>query len=823
MATPEVVTQAVQWRERVQTRELFASRAMADRYLHMTQTMMADFEALAEQVTRMAAAGEEVALGKLYQLERYQRMAIKMDAELQDFRAYAEGIIREEQRYLLTAGAQAAKDELRAAGGGAPGAWTELGGTTAAIEGFPTAAIEQMVGQTSGGPLQELLIKATDSDAASRDIGRLLSSSVGLGHNAEVIAAQMAAQFGLPLARALCIARTETNSAYRASSLEGYKQGGVAEYQRLSARDSVVCAGCAAADGERYTVFEEFEDHPNCRCTCLPVVGPGIAEFPMGEDWFKTLPEEDQRAILGGTRYDMWKSGDVKFEQFATRTGNEKWGNAVVETPIKELKAGGGGLKALASGPTPPYVLPEGATVAYADVLNLQSLRSEVGGRLGGWDGGAYAQSALDALTEAAATGGEAAGRMGAVVIRGADGRIKGLANFTVPDVAEAGELASIGERVSLWLDYMGVEVKGSGAGTDIMRAVAQEAAKRDFGVLTQAHGTSAGFYERLGMSSIRMRGGALQYEWTPEQAKAFAQAVTRAVATGREAELATYWADMRAQAAARAVATESSSQAAARIEATRLQAAKEWAPHGTYPEAKSWAYKQGCRMSEAAGPDWSAEQVINWANTVNRAIAELRLAAERAATKAEKHALSKAVPKRVHVNSRAEYEESIKKWGENMRQASAYASKNDMAVCFNPQYPFGISRSQAVDWATRDYPAFVFDSTSMGTVRHEFGHLVSYDASVWRSGKAWTFRDWPALTHYNQETKKLIEGWSGNGPLGPPPGLSIYGQTNPKEFMAEVWSALCRGDRVSKDCMDLYRALHMPVPGPGYVVEHPY
>jgi len=352
MALPEVIQTEQAWRAAMLAREEAVMTAMGERYAQMYETLMADFEALAEQVARIAAEGEAVTVGKVYQLERFQRMAARLEAEFAAFRAFATDYLSAEQAFMLEAGMSNARDVLTSAS-------LEGSFTAGTVEGWPAGAIASMTGQTSGGPLAALIAGATDSAATADAMARSLVEGVGLGRNASVVARDMADRFGLPLARANCIARTEMNSAFRSSTLEGYRQAGVQMYQRFSAQDSVVCEGCASAEGELYYVNEDFEDHPNCRCSCLPYY-PELQQFPMGEDWFNTLGEGDQRGILGNTRYEMWKSGEVEFKQFATTTYNAEWGGAVGSTSIRELRAGGGGIThpQLEAGVT-PAALPE--------------------------------------------------------------------------------------------------------------------------------------------------------------------------------------------------------------------------------------------------------------------------------------------------------------------------------------------------------------------------------------------------------------------------------------------------------------------------------
>jgi SPP1 gp7 family putative phage head morphogenesis protein len=324
------------WRAALAAGDAATVEALSARYEAMAARLMANFEALAEQVARMAAADEAVPIGRIYRLERYQRLIVEMLREWQEFAPHAEALISAAQRQALDDGLKAAA-ELRRAGGYAP-AYVD----TFAMEGYPKAALEQLVGQTQGGPLRALLDAAMDGNAD--EVARALSEGIGLGRNPALVARQMADAYGLPLVRALCIARTEMLGAFRSSSLESYRNSGLTQYERISAQDDRVCAGCIAAEGELFSTEQDFDDHPNCRCACLPY-WPGIGgDFKLGEAWFTEQPESTQRSILGNTRYGMYKSGEVKFHQFATRTSNDTWGGAVVATTIRDLKAGGGGL-----------------------------------------------------------------------------------------------------------------------------------------------------------------------------------------------------------------------------------------------------------------------------------------------------------------------------------------------------------------------------------------------------------------------------------------------------------------------------------------------
>lgn len=81
--------------------------------------------------------------------------------------------------------------------------------------------------------------------------------------------------------RAARIARTETASAYSRGSLLAYADSGVVtQVEWLTALDDLTSPACRALSGQRVALGAVFSDgtphppqHPNCRCTLLPIVG----------------------------------------------------------------------------------------------------------------------------------------------------------------------------------------------------------------------------------------------------------------------------------------------------------------------------------------------------------------------------------------------------------------------------------------------------------------------------------------------------------------------------------------------------------------------
>lgn len=171
-----------------------------------------------------------------------------------------------------------------------------------------------------------------------------LISGVAQGQSADQISRLMAEGTGLGLDRSLLIARTEINRAYRAGATEQYRESGVTiGFMRLVARDEA-CLACIALDGEKFETADEMDDHPNGRCTVVPIInGEPPPTWERAQDWFAAQPESRQLEIMGPTRLEMYKAG-MPIESFAGKAHSDEWGDSPRIIPLKELEAGGAGI-----------------------------------------------------------------------------------------------------------------------------------------------------------------------------------------------------------------------------------------------------------------------------------------------------------------------------------------------------------------------------------------------------------------------------------------------------------------------------------------------
>lgn len=205
-----------------------------------------------------------------------------------------------------------------------------------AVQGFytrpPAEAIEALIGAASdGSPLNELFGELFDY---ADDVADTFASGLAAGLNPREIADMLRAQFGVPLTRALVIARTETLRAYREAAWLSFQQNRdiISGWIWISAADRRSCVSCIAMHGSRHRLDERLDDHPNGRCVMAPIVRgfppPNIAP---GAERFAALSADDQLRIMGPAMLAAWRDGLIDLTPTGEHTvvgrrRSKRWG-----------------------------------------------------------------------------------------------------------------------------------------------------------------------------------------------------------------------------------------------------------------------------------------------------------------------------------------------------------------------------------------------------------------------------------------------------------------------------------------------------------------
>jgi len=327
VAEPLVIRAMRSFKAELLSRETAQLAAMARRWLGVELALESQIQALAEEARRLVDAGETLSAARVWRMQRAQLLLAQTSEQFRLYANYAGGVVTQEQEFLGRLGIEHAVQAIQL---------SYFPRVDVTFERLPVEAVLNMVGAAgNGGPLGSLLRLRMVRDAKGQPLpdvwNRLVQTLVNntaLGVNPRVTARAMRDDLAGGLQKALVIARTEQMRVYRQVSAEQYVRSGVVTGQkRLTAHDDRVCAACIADEGTVYPVGEPIPDHPQGRCTGVPVVkGVKPVTWLAGEAWFREQGGATQAAILEKGRFAAWKDGAFAFKDLVVPTYDETWG-----------------------------------------------------------------------------------------------------------------------------------------------------------------------------------------------------------------------------------------------------------------------------------------------------------------------------------------------------------------------------------------------------------------------------------------------------------------------------------------------------------------
>lgn len=211
-------------------------------------------------------------------------------------------------------------------------------GITARLGGLSAGAFEAMVSFLQpGSPLYNRidLLAGTLADY----VRNTLLDAVALGYNPVKTARLIQDAFGRGLTDALRMARTAQLYSSRVAAQQIYQNSDVVDgwvwYAQL---DGATCQSCIVQHGTIHSKDEVLNDHHNGRCAMLPYIEAfGNPIEQSGIEWFESLPESQQKQILGAGKFEAWKAGKFSLDQLSKEHENDVYGMMRVVTPLKEL------------------------------------------------------------------------------------------------------------------------------------------------------------------------------------------------------------------------------------------------------------------------------------------------------------------------------------------------------------------------------------------------------------------------------------------------------------------------------------------------------
>lgn len=327
MPDPLVVQVMKSFRNDLLKREAAQRVQMAQQWQAVERALQSEVDRFVERV-----AADGLTPGQLrsrqFQLDRYASLLAQAQREMSKYMDVVAPQIVRQQRVLGEQGIRAASAAINA-----------VTGTRVGFDVLPISAIENMVGLAGNGSPLRSLLNASFGAGADGMLQQLING-VALGNNPKVIARNMVRNgLSQTLARVMVTARTEPLRVYRESSRQQYQASGVVtHFRRLATKDRRTCPGCLFADGEVYELGDTLREHPQGRCTTIPVVeGFKPVEWEKGKDWFLKQAPRHQRKMLGNGIFDAWKRGDIELEQTVSIRQDSTWGDSLQPTPLRDV------------------------------------------------------------------------------------------------------------------------------------------------------------------------------------------------------------------------------------------------------------------------------------------------------------------------------------------------------------------------------------------------------------------------------------------------------------------------------------------------------
>lgn len=313
------ITDAVrQHKENILNWEHVEMDRMSRYWWEIQEDLRLEAEKLARRMDDLKKDGKDISPTLVRQQDRYNRLLREAAERHVEFSDYASGLIRGGTRHCVDQGIEDARTVL------------EEAGVSIGFDHLDIAAVEEMAGiLADGSPVRDVLARRFPDNWEQAE-GALLRG-IAKGWNPRKVAAAMTSKLGGALSDAARIARTEQLRAYRAASLNAYVESGVVEqYKRLASHDTRTCIACIVLDGKIYPTSEPLSDHPNGRCSMVPIVtNRPEPRWESGKTWFNRLDPDDQRKILGPDKFNAWQQSQIDLDTLARVAEDPIWGGTV--------------------------------------------------------------------------------------------------------------------------------------------------------------------------------------------------------------------------------------------------------------------------------------------------------------------------------------------------------------------------------------------------------------------------------------------------------------------------------------------------------------
>jgi len=310
--------------------ELAQMERLTDVWTYIVVNLRKDIDKLGTEIAKRVKAGETVSEGALRQMQHYQALMQQATQQASYYAQIVQDDVAQSVIASANAGVEGAVTTTQLAAGEQP--------LVLAFDQIDIGGVTNLAGLLADGtPIRDILMSRWPETWASIETEMLRGAAKGL--SPREIAKSIVDKFGAIMADVLRIVRTENMRAYREATRQTYIQSGVVkQYKRVATKDTRTCVACLALDGRVYPVTQPLVDHPMGRCAMIPIVtGAPAVTWQKGSDWFETLDEADQRAMMGDAKFEAWVDGQFDFEDLAVQLPDSVWGGQLRTATVDEL------------------------------------------------------------------------------------------------------------------------------------------------------------------------------------------------------------------------------------------------------------------------------------------------------------------------------------------------------------------------------------------------------------------------------------------------------------------------------------------------------
>lgn len=310
--------------ERNNNRVMLAMASDLQPSLEYLNTQIGEIQA---EIDELKAQGKEPGPSLLYKDNRAQKMRKQLEDLLREYHGKNAIIIDGMRDRAIKAGAE---DQ-----------YSLIESGTGSYSKVPRKALEALSAQlASDTPVRASLeLYAQDSITEALDS---MKKGLTLGWGSQRLAREMNSVVGGNLAKAMTIARTEVNRAYReASHITRLENASLLDgWYWLSSLRKDSCPACLLQHGTLHPLEERLNDHPNGSCTTIPAIS-GVANpiSPTGAEIFNQMSESEKKEKLGPALYEAYSSNPklTPLDLITTRQ-SDVWGQTHSTISAKALK-----------------------------------------------------------------------------------------------------------------------------------------------------------------------------------------------------------------------------------------------------------------------------------------------------------------------------------------------------------------------------------------------------------------------------------------------------------------------------------------------------